>query len=70
MTNIEHISEGTQILLDEGFNCVEVGAQRAVCRDDNGLYFLCHSGRHYLDGQLSDNGKHYVGIALAPVLTP
>jgi len=45
------ITEGTVVKLDGGFTCHGGGLAR-VHEDNNGLYFKCDDGHHYLDGQL------------------
>ena len=60
---LSDLKEHYAIRLDDGFTCAHAGI-RPVRRDDNGLYFACDEGKHYLDGQ-ADDGDHLVGIYLA-----
>lgn len=59
------------ILKCEGIDpCIPLGASRMVFQDRKisgraGLYVRCKDGRHYLDGQISEDGKSYVGFVLA-----
>lgn len=46
--------------LDDGFTCTK--RRRAQLQEDeNGLFFTCRDGKHYLDGQLTD-GSYYIGV--------
>ena len=54
---------GSVVQVDEGFTCIETGAQRTVKAGKEGLYIDCRCGEHYLDGQLDfDGGAFYVGL--------
>lgn len=61
---------GDQLIPDSGFDCLAVGVYYTVCADHTGrLYVQCdmapshrQPGCHYLDGQLNDQGTHYVGL--------
>ena len=54
---------GTVLFTDDGFTCMGSGRMRTVYRDEHGLFVSCDDGRHYLDGQETDDG-HYVGFRL------
>lgn len=57
---LNELKVGDVIELDDGFDCKEMGTCR-VCKDEQGLYFICSEGHHYLDGQ-ADNGNDLVGV--------
>jgi|GEM_PF-2345753 len=73
---LEDVFEGDRIILDEGFTCTSSG-EAVVKSDDDGLYFNCGDGKHYLDGQVGDDGyligithtneEQMVGVEDAPV---
>lgn len=58
------LREGQRIELDDGFDCVEHNPEhpttRTVLKDEQGLYFVCKSGKHYLAGQVE--GDVLIGI--------
>ena len=57
---LSELKVGDKIETDVGFDCI--GAEtRFVCVDDDGLYFVCKEGRHYLTGQTVDD-EHLIGI--------
>ena len=62
---INEVKLGTVLFTDDGFTCMDAGRMRTVYRDDHGLFVACrcNGGRHYLDGQETDDG-HYVGFRL------
>lgn len=56
-----NIQAGDIVILDGGFTCHKAG-EATVHSDDAGrLHFICNEGRHYLDGQLDEDGN-LVGI--------
>jgi hypothetical protein len=57
MTKIKlsDLKAGDTIIADEGFTCMEAGPKKIHAADD-GLYIRCEHGRHYLAGQLNDDG--------------
>lgn len=60
---VSEVKEGTVLVCDGGFTCVDDGAELIVKKDEKGLYFDCRDAGHYLDGQ-TDDGKVYVGLYL------
>lgn len=57
------VKEGDIVETDNGITCVQYGTSHTVLRDENGLYFNCHDGKHYLDGQLDGpNNEFYMGL--------
>ena len=52
---------GTVLVADAGFvsyigYCIQPGAVLTVKDDGDGLYVPCTHGRHYLDGQIENDG--------------
>lgn len=63
---IAEVGPGTRLVADAGFTCLPEGAVVTVRSDgERGLYIPCAHYKHYLDGQLSDDGSEYVGLSLA-----
>lgn len=58
---------GSVLIPDKGFDCMEEAIACIVDHDADDLYVPCAEGRHYLDGQLSDDGTEYVGLWRSPV---
>jgi hypothetical protein len=57
------LREGDRIEIAYDFSCIKAGAIRTVkLTEDGRLYFICHDGKHYLHGQISEDGSEYVGI--------
>ncbi len=56
---LTNLRAGMEVEIDGGFPCHPGGIVTLL--DDDGLYFKCVSGRHYLAGQLDENG-HVVGV--------
>ncbi len=57
---LSELKAGDKVILDNGFDCHEAAIVEVKAHDD-GLYFDCKEGRHYLAGQ-ADDGEHCVGI--------
>lgn len=55
------ISPNQRVLLDGGFTCVKAGPT-TILFDEDGLFFKCRAGHHYIDGQLNDDDE-YIGIS-------
>lgn len=56
---------GSRVRVDASFDGIRSGASRVVKKDEYGLYIDCRTrsdSRHYLDGQLSSDGAHYIGL--------
>lgn len=63
-TRFGDISKGVRLRADGGFNCIVEDSVLAVELDErNELFVPCGAGRHYLDGQLDDDGR-CVGFSL------
>lgn len=57
---LSDLIEGDIIVIDDGFTCAKAGEHR-VYADDDGLFFYCREGKHYLDGQEDETG-YLIGI--------
>ncbi|WP_244517984.1 A1S_2505 family phage non-structural protein [Ancylobacter rudongensis] len=68
------VTAGTRLVCDNGFSCLEDGQVVEVLADaDGSLYVDCggpERHHHYIDGQLTVDGTHYVGFKLETVGTP
>jgi hypothetical protein len=60
---IDNITIGTALKSDGGFNCLDCGEVVTVAEDKDGMFVPCRCGRHYLEGQVTDEGV-LVGFAL------
>lgn len=62
---VANTKEGSIIKVDGAFTCMKNGTHKTVKEDDEGnLYVDCSEGKHYLDGQLSEDELYYVGLYL------
>ena len=61
---VSEVKAGSTIVTDGGSPCWHKNRRYRVHEDKDGLFFKCRDGHHGLDGQLSDNGREYVGIVL------
>jgi len=59
----ENVVEGTCLIADDGFTCLEMNDERIVQKNEHGLFVKCSAGHHYLDGQLED-GDEYIGFSI------
>ncbi|MCG5239559.1 hypothetical protein MCW82_07225 [Azospirillum doebereinerae] len=68
--SVAETKEGTVLVADAGFTCIESGAELTVQSDPvNGLYVSCGDGKHFLDGQCDDHtapDAFYVGLYPKP----
>lgn len=63
LTKIADVKPGTVLIADSGFDCLRNLELCTVKRDAHGeLYVDDDQGRHDLEGQLNDDGTHYVGF--------
>jgi hypothetical protein len=62
--SVHEVKEGSILVADDGFTCLRNGEVLTVQKDEEGLYVPCCDGQHYIDGQISDDGKTYVGLTL------
>jgi hypothetical protein len=51
------IKEGDYMITFGGFSCVAPGVIVRIDRDDDGLYFACSDGKHYLKSQVDQEGN-------------
>lgn len=62
---LNDINPGDALIVDDGFTCMEPGDQKVAQMNQSGELFVdCSDGRHFLDGQVGDDG-HLVGIKSA-----
>jgi len=62
---ISEVKLGSRLRCDNGFTCITGNTTRIVKADKHGyLYISCKGGAHYLDAQISADGKQYVGLYL------
>lgn len=59
----DNVREGSIVIADGGFTCLEEGARLIVRSEDGTLFVNCADGRHALDGQL-DEGDDYIGLSV------
>lgn len=59
---VDEVKFGDVIQVDAGFPCIEANSVHVVDEDDTAIFIPCQHGKHYLDGQISDDGKTYVGV--------
>lgn len=73
---VEEVKEGMSLIADGGFTCLHDGDVLTVQKHPElaaanpdlpwlALFVPCSDGRHFLDGQIDDDG-FYVGFKLAP----
>ena len=56
---------GDRLVTYGGFTCIPSNSVVTVQEDDQGLFFCCADGRHYLESQKDENGEC---LGLSPVL--
>lgn len=57
---------GQHIKFDDGFTCIGKGAKRMIHdAGGDGLYFYFTVGKHFLGGQISEDGACFIGVYLA-----
>lgn len=60
---VTEVQAGDTLEADAGLSCIPAGNKLLVYEDsEEELYVKCDKGEHYLNGQLSDDGTHYVGF--------
>jgi len=57
---ISDIAQGDRVLTDAGFTCM-VANEHTVEVDERGPFVRCDHGKHYLEGQIGDDGE-LIGI--------
>lgn len=61
----QDVKVGDVLMTDDNFPCIDGNRRVIIEKDRSGLYFNCNDGRHYLDGQLNNDGG-LVGLSFAP----
>lgn len=62
---VSAVKPGTILYPDGDFYCMALNTAKEVKFDPHGLFVECSGGKHYLDGQLSDDREFYVGLSLS-----
>jgi hypothetical protein len=62
---VGEVRVGSHLICDGGFTCVPQGKRVTVKEAEDGLYFKCSEGRHYLCGQVDDEGC-LIGLSVYP----
>jgi len=65
---LDALKPGSTVLADAGFRCIAPASILSVKEDECGLYVKCSDGRHYLDGQLNEDGT-LAGLVFLPPVT-
>lgn len=61
---LSELAAGQDVLVDADFTCIKPWSRLTVSADETGALFIrCREGRHYLDGQIGDDGDTLVGLA-------
>ncbi len=60
---LNKLKSGDKVKADGGFPCIKKDAVLEVSADETGELFIpCTSGRHYVEGQLDDDGNSLIGL--------
>jgi hypothetical protein len=57
---VKEIFDQDSLEAADGFDCISPGDIKTVYEDESGFYVHCAHGRHYLEGQLNEEGTEYV----------
>lgn len=57
---LSELKVNDKVMLNASFSC-HSGGETVLEQDEQGLYFKCKVGKHYISGQ-AVNGEHCVGI--------
>lgn len=57
----DDLKEGMLVYVDDGFTCMDAGT-RIVRKNESGFYLDCKEGKHYLVGQIEDDGETMIGV--------
>lgn len=55
------VKAGDLLETDGDFTCIGEKEIVLIQEDEQGLYFACDNGRHFLNGQ-ADDGEHLIGL--------
>jgi len=62
---VDQAKAGVKVITDGGFTCMREGVIKTIYIDPKyGPTISCSDITHDLDGQLNDEGTHYVGLYL------
>ncbi len=59
---VAEIKAGSVVRTDGDFTCIGRGRRKVVRRCNHGLFITCREGTHLIEGQLSADGKSYIGL--------
>lgn len=59
---LDALSVGDSVETDDCFTCRKVGQVSKVKIDEGRLFIDCADGKHFLDGQLQDEGDALIGV--------
>jgi hypothetical protein len=51
------VNIGDVLEADGGFTCIPLGATLVVSSDEGGFFVPCQCGKHYLEGQMAEDGE-------------
>lgn len=60
--SVEKTKTGDTVQVDNDFTCIKANEKLIIQEDNEGLFIPCFHGKHYLDGQKSDDETYYIGI--------
>ncbi len=55
---LSEVKAGDTLEADDNGVCISAGTYTVM----PGLYIICRKGKHYLNGQLSTDGVHLIGL--------
>ncbi len=60
---VSEVKAGDLLIPDAGFDCLTEGKAKLVLNDNlHGLYIKCSHDEHFLSGQISNDGREYIGL--------
>ena len=57
----DDLKDGMLVYVDDGFTCMDAGT-RIVRKNEYGFYLDCEEGKHYLVGQVDEDGDTLIGV--------